>query len=154
MRGGWLRRILREPLLHFLALGALLFAMYGWMNGGGAGADREIVVTRGQLTSLKAQFERLWQRQPNAQELQGLVDGWVREEVLYREGLAMGLDRDDAVVRRRIAQKLEFLADSEAAGVASDGQLQAWLTQHAADYTVEPIYSLQQLYFDLPCCAG
>ncbi len=147
-----LRRLWREPLLHFLALGALLFAIYGWMNGGNTGGSesREIVVSRGQVDSLKAQFERVWQRQPNAEELKGVIDGWVREEVMVREGLAMGLDRDDLVVRRRVVQKIEFLADGAAAGVAapSEAQLQAWLAQHAADYQLDPVYTLAQVYFD------
>lgn len=145
-----LRRLLREPLLHFLALGALLFAFYGWLNGGAIGGDdsREIVVSRGQVDSLKAQFERVWQRPPNAEELNSVIDGWVREEVFYREGLAMGLDRDDLVVRRRVVQKIEFLADGEAPVAPTDAQLQAWLDQHPDDYRVDPVYTLAQVYFD------
>jgi hypothetical protein len=96
-----MRRLIREPLLHSLALGALLFALYGWLHREGFNPRNEIVVSKGQVSNLRSQFERLWQRDPTQQELQGLIDNWVREEIFYREGLAMGLDRDDPIVRRR-----------------------------------------------------
>ena len=116
-----INRLLREPLLHFFLLGVALFALYGWLNVGGPGAANEIVVSRGQLESLQAQFERVWQRPPTSQELQGLVDTWVREEIFYREGMAMGLDRDDPVVRRRIAQKIEFIIDAATPPPTTEG---------------------------------
>ena len=106
-----LRRVLGEPLLHFLALGALLFVSYAWVHGGGTGTADEIVVSSGQVKSLRAQFMRVWQRPPTRQEMDAQIDAWVREEVLYREGIALALDRDDPVVRRRVAQKMAFIAD-------------------------------------------
>jgi parvulin-like peptidyl-prolyl isomerase len=113
-----------------------------------APAPDEIVVSRGQMENLQLQFERVWQRPATQQELQGLIDNWVREEILYREGVTLGLDRDDAVVRRRIAQKLEFIVESAAPSPPTDGELQAWLDSHASDYQIEPVYSLRQVYFD------
>ncbi|MGH8204993.1 MAG: peptidyl-prolyl cis-trans isomerase, partial [Steroidobacteraceae bacterium] len=107
-----------------------------------------IVVSSGQVANLRQQFERVWQRPPSAQELQGLVDNWVREEIFYREGVAMGLDRDDPVVRRRIQQKLEFIMDSAAPVAPTDAELQSWLDEHADRYRVEPRYALRQIYFD------
>lgn len=94
--------MLREPLLHFFALGVLLFAAYGWLQGRVFASPDEILVSSGQVANLRQQSERVWQRPPSAQELQGLVDNWVREEIFYREGVAMGLYRDDPVVRRRM----------------------------------------------------
>lgn len=143
-----MRRLWREPLLHFLVLGALLFALYGWLQRGVLQTPDEIVVTASQVQSLQAQFQRTRQRAPTPQELQGLVDNWVREEVFYREGLAMGLDRDDSIVRRRVAQKLEFVSDGTAPDAPTVAELQAWLDEHAADYRVEPSYSLRQIYFN------
>lgn len=143
-----MNRIFREPLLHFLVLGAALFALYGWLNRAGFDAPNEIVVSRGQVESLSAQFERVWQRAPTPQEKQGLIDGWVREEILYREGLAMGLDRDDPVVRRRISQKVQFIVEGTTAEAPSAEELQRWLDQHREDYRVESTYSLRQVYFD------
>jgi len=142
-----MRRLLREPLLHFLLLGALLFGLYGWLRGAPKAAD-EIVFSRGQLQSLQAQFQRTRQRAPTSEELRALVDGWVREEVFYREGVAMGLDRDDPVVRRRVAQKLEFIVEDPASTPPTMAELQAWLDSNADKYLIEPRYTLRQIYFD------
>lgn len=143
-----MQRLLREPLLHFFILGVLLFALYGWLHDGVLKAPSEIVVSRGQVLNLQEQFQRVWHRPPTPEELQGLVDGWVREEILYREGLAMGLDRDDQVVRRRIGQKLEFIAEGAAPKSPTTAELQAWLDAHRDRYLIEPTYSLRQIYFD------
>ena len=143
-----MRRFLREPLLHFLCLGAALFGLYGWLNRALPGAQNEIVVSRGQLQSLQAQFERVRQRAATPEELQGLLDNWIREEIFYREGLAMGLDRDDPVVRRRVGQKLEFILDGMTPAAPSTEELQAWLDTHQAAYRIEATYSLRQVYFD------
>jgi hypothetical protein len=143
-----MRRLLREPLLHFFVLGALLFGLYAFVQRGASSKPTEIIVTRGQLTNLRAQFEKVWQRAPTQQELDGLVENWVREEVFYREGLAMGLDRDDPVVRRRIGQKMEFIVDSAIPVAPTDAQLQEWLDQHPEKYSQGPTYSLRQVFFD------
>ena len=140
-------RYVREPLLHFFLIGALLFATYSWLQRDLL-TPTEIVVSRGQLQSLQMQFERVWQRQPTQDELDGLIDNWVREEIFYREGIAMALDRDDPIVRRRVAQKLEFIIDSAAPTLPSDAELQAWLDAHPDEYQIEPTYSLRQVFFD------
>jgi PPIC-type PPIASE domain len=141
-------RLLREPLLHFFLIGVALFGLYGWLQGDVLSSPTEIFVSRGQLQSLQIQFERVWRRPATKEELQGLVDNWVREEVFYREGIAMALDRDDPIVRRRIGQKLEFILDSAAPPLPTDAELQAWLDAHPDDYQIEPIYSLRQVFFD------
>jgi hypothetical protein len=143
-----IRRLLREPLLHFFAVGALLFGAYGVLHRSSANAPDEIVVSRGQLQNLQLQFERVWQRPATDSELQALVDNWVKEEIFYREGMTLGLDRDDSVVRRRIGQKLEFIVESATPPPPTDNELQAWLDSHTANYQVEPTYSLRQVYFD------
>jgi hypothetical protein len=141
-------RLLREPLLHFFLVGAVLFGVYGWLQGDRSNSPTEVVVSRGQVRSLQMQFERVWQRPATRDELQGLIDGWVKEEIFYREGLAMALDRDDPVVRRRVGQKLEFILDSAAPASPSDTELQAWLDAHPSDYQTEPTYSLRQVFFN------
>jgi len=141
-------KLLREPLLHFFVLGAVLFAMYSWLHRGQIEAPGEIFVSRAQVSSLQAQFERVWRRPANPAELQHLVDNWVREEIFYREGLAMGLDRDDPVVRRRVGQKIQFIIEGAAPTSPTTAELQAWLDAHPADYRTEPRYSLRQVYFD------
>jgi parvulin-like peptidyl-prolyl cis-trans isomerase-like protein len=142
------RRLLREPLLHFLGLGVLLFLLYGWARNGVLDAPDEIVVSPGQLDSLQMQFERTWQRAPTPEELQGLVDSWVREEVFYREGLAAGLERDDPIVRRRVGQKIEFMIAVAPQAPPTNAELQSWLETHADRYAIEPRYSLRQVFFD------
>jgi hypothetical protein len=144
-----MRRLLQEPLLHFLILGALLFGLYSLLQGRALKPATEIVVSRGQVQSLQAQFQRTRQRAPTSEELQGLVESWVREEIFYREGLAIGLGRDDPIVRRRVAQKLEFIADDGVTTPPTAAELQAWLDAHPDKYLIEPRYTLRQIYFDV-----
>jgi PPIC-type PPIASE domain len=143
-----MRRLIREPLLHFLILGAALFALYGWLNRDGFKGPNEIVVSRGQSAALKSQFERVWQRPPTEQELAALIDNWVREEIFYREALAMGLDRDDPVVRRRMQQKVEFVLDSAIPEAPTTEEMQKWLDAHEDTYRIDGQYTLSQVYFD------
>ncbi|PDT72645.1 peptidylprolyl isomerase [Bradyrhizobium sp. C9] len=110
-----MRRLLREPLLHFVVLGAILFAAYAGMPGHSSTSVQDIVVSRNRVAHLAGMFSRSWRREPSADELSELVDDYVHEEVLYREAKAMGLDNDDPVIRRRLRQKLEFLAEDVAA---------------------------------------
>ena len=133
-----MRRLLAEPLLHFLFLGALLFVLYGWLNRDGLRPNDEVVVDQARVEALAARFERAWQRPPSRNELQGLVDNWIREEIIYREGLSEGMDRDDEVVRRRVVQKMSSLAEGMAADVPSEADLQRWLREHPDDYRVAP----------------
>ncbi|GAB3338218.1 peptidyl-prolyl cis-trans isomerase [Marilutibacter aestuarii] len=140
---------LREPLVHFLLLGGLLFVLYGALNRDALRAPDEIVVDQARVDALQEVFERTWQRPPNAVELRNLVDGWVREEILYREGVAAGLDEDDTVVRRRVVQKMQFMSEGMAAAAApSDAELEAWLQAHADAYRMPPRYTLQQVFFE------
>jgi hypothetical protein len=142
-----MRRILREPLFHFLLLGAALFAAYGVLSGRGAAEPDEIVVTRGRIESLATVFQRTWQRPPTQDELDGLVAEYVREEVCAREAVALGLDQDDSVIRRRLRQKLEFVSEDLAAEVEpTDGELQAYLDGHAEAFRVEPSFAFRQVF--------
>jgi PPIC-type PPIASE domain len=143
-----MRRILHEPLLHFLLLGALLFWLYGALNRGALDAPGEIVVDRARVENLAAQFQRSWRRPQTTEEMPGLIDAWVREEVFYREGTALRLDRDDPVVRRRVGQKLAAIADAQSTAEAGEEELQAWLAAHQDEYRIEPRYELRQVFFD------
>jgi hypothetical protein len=95
---------------------------------------------------LAARFERTWQRPPSLEERKGLIDNWVQEEMLYREGLALGLDRDDPVVRWRMAQKVDFMIDS-GSRAPEEHELAAWFEAHAEDYRVPPRYAFEQIFF-------
>ncbi len=141
-------RLLREPLLHFFVLGALLFALFGVFNRDALRAPDEIVVDDQRIAALRAQFERTWQRPPMPAELEGLVDNWVREEMLYREGVALGFETDDPVIRRRVVQKVSFMTEALVDEAVTDEELQKWLAEHPDDYRIEPRISLRQIYFD------
>jgi hypothetical protein len=143
-----MKRILKEPLLHFLLLGAMLFAAHGVLSRDGAGVPGRIIVTQGQIESMAKLFARTWQRAPSDVELQELVRSHVREEVLYREGLALGLDRDDPIIRRRVAQKLEFISEGADAVEPSDNELQAYLDAHRDLFAVEPTLTFRHIYLD------
>lgn len=141
--GKWLR----EPLVHFLLIGALIFVVYEQWAGKGS-APGEIFVSRGQQENLLNTFERTWRRPPTAEEFEGLLRDHVREEIAYRESQAMGLDEDDIVIRRRLRQKLEMLAEDVASlALPDERQLQAYLDANPQDFQVEPRLTLRQVYF-------
>jgi hypothetical protein len=138
---------LREPLIHFLLLGAAIFFAYDFFAGAGQAPD-EIVISRGQQENLLNTFGRTWRRPPTPAEYQGLLQDYIRQEIAYRESVAIGLDQGDIVIRRRLRQKLEMLAEDVAALAApDDAQLQTYLDAHTADFAIEPRLSLRQIYF-------
>ena len=108
-----LRRALGEPLLQFLVLGALLFAGYRLVHPERAARveGNRVELTADDVRQLEIVWTAQWHRAPTQDELQGLVESRVREEILYREALALGLERGDTIIKRRLAQKMEFLAD-------------------------------------------
>jgi PPIC-type PPIASE domain len=142
------RKFLREPLVHFLALGALVFLVFHFAANSGDAPAGSIVVSAAKLEQLSIGFTRTWHRPPSQKELDGLVEDYIREEVLYREALAMGLDKDDTIVRRRMRQKLEFLTgDATAAVLPTDQDLQDWLDKHSDKFRAEPKWAFRQVYF-------
>jgi len=141
-----LNRLLREPLLHFLAIGAALFAVYAFV-GRNAATPSRIVVTAGRIESLAAGFERTWRRPPTPEELDGLVRDYVLEEACAREAIARGLDQDDGVIRRRLQQKLLFITDVEDAGEPTEAQLAAFLAAHPERFRSEDRISFRHVYF-------
>jgi hypothetical protein len=145
-----MRRLLREPLLHFLLLGAALFAAYAYLGRSVAGVEtsRQIQLGVDDLSQLELGFESQWRRPPTPDEFRLLVENRVQEEVLYREALAMGLDRDDTIVRRRMAQKMQFLAeDVAAAHEPSTDELRAWYGRNGDRFALPGRVSFRHLYF-------
>ena len=145
-----MRRVLKEPLFHFLLIGAALFAVFGWARvGERSGDDSTIVVSAGRIQQLAGIFAKTWQRPPTKQELQGLIDDFVLEEIYYRQAREMGIDRDDTVIRRRLRQKLEFLTDDAAALVEpSDEELAAYLAENEERFRRDSVYSFRQIYIN------
>jgi hypothetical protein len=142
-----IQRLLREPLLHFLLIGAALFPLYGALNQGESDAPREILISEARVAAIAENFATVWMRPPTAVELKGLVDDYVAEEVYYREAIAMGLDRDDTVIRRRLRQKMEFLSEGIADSVEpTDARLQGYLEQNAAQFARPAELTFMQVY--------
>jgi hypothetical protein len=138
-------KLLREPLVQFLLIGAILFAVGRVRSGGGASG--EIVVSAGKVTQLSQRFETVWMRPPTRPELEGLVGEYVREEVFYREARAMGLDVDDPVIRRRLMTKLQFVSeDLVTTAEPSDSDLAAWLAANPDKVRRDPILTFAQVY--------
>ena len=127
-------RWLRDPLVVFVLLGIGVFALDGWLAGSET-ARPLIEITPDEVERLRARWIAQWGREPTGDELQTLVDEAVDEEILYREAQRLGLDRDDAIVRRRLAQKLTFiLEDSGATGPPSEAEVEEYYARHAERY--------------------
>jgi len=143
-------RILREPLLWFLLAGGVLFGVYRWMNPEAFNRpDRNrIVLTRDDLTQMSVQWRAQGLPPLSAAQWKSLIDARVREEVLFREAVALGLDRDDTIVKRRMVQKMDFLAqDLAAARTPTSNELREWFTAHPERFTLPPRVSFRHLYF-------
>jgi len=141
-------RWLKEPLFHFLLIGTGLFMLYGWQADDTVRAD-QIIFTEAKIDRLINMWERKWQRLPTQQELQSLIEQQVREEVLYREALAMGLDKGDMMVRRRLSQKMEFISnDLTSLAEPDDEQLQAYLDSYPDKFSIPGRISYSQVYLN------
>ena len=143
-------KLVREPLLLFLVLGALLFGLHTLVNDPPTESDttNRIQVTAAHIDQLRAGWQRQMGRPPQRQELQGLIDAFIREEVLVREALALGLDRDDIVVRRRLAQKMNFLVEDLALlNEPTEAELSDYFEQHPDLYRLPPRISFTHIYF-------
>ena len=144
------RRWAREPLLHFLLIGAALFVIYHWLNPTATNSDtsRRIELTNDDIRQLEISWTAQWQRPPTPEEMRNLVEDKVRQEILYREGLALGLDRDDTIVKRRLAQKMEFLADDVSAlRDPSLDELKKWYAKNGSQFSLPSRITFRHLYF-------
>ena len=142
-----LKRLLREPLLHFLAIGGLIFLLFAAVDDTRDAPTDVIVVTPERINQLAAGYSSVWKRMPTDDELDALIDEHVREEVYYREALALGLDRNDTIVRRRLRQKMEFLMDTGAYLLEpSAGELEAYFAANERTYRSGPRLAFEQVY--------
>jgi hypothetical protein len=143
-----LGRFLREPLVHFLLLGALIFGAFKFISSETIEPGK-ILITQGRIESLEIAFSRTWRRPPTASELEGLIRDYVREEVFAREAVALGLDKDDTIIRRRLRQKLEFVSEDVAAHAEpSDEQLREYLKAHADAFRGDRRFTFKQVYLN------
>jgi len=142
-------KLSREPLVHFLLLGALMFVVYGLVSDRAGSELAPIVVTPGKIDNLAATFSRTWQRPPTEQELGGLIEDYIREEVFCREAMALGLDREDTVIRRRLRQKMEFISDDVTVlEEPDDDELRAYLAKNPDAFLVEQRSTFRHVHLD------
>ncbi|MFN2099699.1 peptidyl-prolyl cis-trans isomerase [Altererythrobacter sp. MF3-039] len=138
----------REPLVQFLFGGALLFVFFAWRGEPADPASRDIEVSRDDQAQLAVRFEALMRRPPTDAELDNLIEQYLREEILYREALRLGLDQDDPVVRRRLSQKMDEIAGARAeTAPVTDAMLQEWIEAHPERFAADATYSFDQLWF-------
>lgn len=143
-------KLLREPLLHFLFIGAAIYLLYGvFAETVPEETDKTIVVSTAEIEWMQTAWQKRWNRLPTPDELDGMLQQYIRETVLYREALTMGLNQHDQVIRRRLAQKLEFLAkDLVALTPPTEQELQTYFAEHQARYQAPTRYTFTQVFID------
>lgn len=145
-----LRRLLREPLIQFLLVGLTLFGAWQLVGPAQAGRDapNRIVITEDDLKQMSVAWMAQGMPPPTPQQLQSLVEKRVREEVLYREALALGLDKDDVIVRRQLARKMEFVAeDVSKLDEPTPQELRAWFDKNASRFALPARATFRHVYF-------
>ena len=144
-----MRKLLREPVLHFLLIGIALFVGYGLASPPAPDGAR-IVVSKAMVDDMAREFQKRWNRPPANEELAGMVEAHVRDEIMYREALALGFDRDDPMIKRRLRQKFEvMIEEQDASETPTDADLDAYLTQYAQRFTLPGTVSFDQVVLDV-----
>jgi len=141
-----LRKLVGEPMVHFLLIGSVLFGAYQWVSPGDSGG-RRIVITQGVVDDLVTQHVAARGREPSTTELNDLMESYVRQEILYREGVRLGLERDDLVVKRRVRQKIEMIAEEDASTRApTEADLFAYLSANEARFVQPAVVTFEQVF--------
>jgi hypothetical protein len=144
-----MKKILREPLLHFLLIGTAIFTAYGLMSKRSSDQPGKIIISAGQVAAMAEGFTRTWRRPPTRAEIEGLIRDQVQEEVYCREAMALGLAKDDTIIRRRLRQKMEFVSDDVAAlAEPTDDELSVFLKAHADTFRVQRQFTFSQVYLN------
>lgn len=142
-------KLLREPLLHFLFLGAGIFFFYAQFYASQENSEQKIIITKAKIETLANAFIKAKGRAPTADEMQKQLEYSIREQVLYREAIAMGLDKEDTIIQRRLAQKVKYLFnDLSIIDKASDKQLETFIQEHPSKFIKPAMISFSQIYFD------
>lgn len=144
-----MKKLLHEPFLHFLLLAAVVFLVYKWRSKEEPSGPKEILVTQGTIENLTATYARVWNRVPTQEDTRWLIQEYVREEVCTRQAIAIGLDRDDTIIRRRLRQKMEFLFQNAVAQLEpSDEELLRYLKTHPESFRAEPMVTFTHIYLN------
>ena len=144
------KSILKEPLFQFFVLGVFVYVLYGlFASLDDKQAENTIVVTKGEIDWMKDTWTKRWNRPPTDQELEGLIDQHIEESIFYQEALKMGLDQNDVIIRRRLAQKLKFLQeDLLKPGEPSEEALRAYFRENISMYSSDELVTLTQIFYD------
>ena len=144
-----MKKLLKDPLLHFLLIGAALFLVFGLIKSPAGIEENRIVITSGDIEALQANFARTWQRPPTESEVSGLIEDRVRDEIAYREAVAMGLDQGDSVIRRRLRMKMELIVE-DVAGLSppTDEDLETYLGEYRESFRQQPQVSFMHVYLN------
>lgn len=144
----FLKRLVSEPLLHFVLIGAVLFYI-GYRNTAeSTNPGNEIVITEGDINQMLVSWMAQGRPAPSADAIRSMVETKVREEVLYREAIAMGLDKEDTIVKRRLAQKMDFLAeDLSTLEEPTTEDLRKWFEAHRDEFVLPPRVSFRHVYY-------
>jgi hypothetical protein len=135
--------LLREPLIHFVLIGGVLFTVYAALNGTrpDSASSPRIEITKGDTDQLRQAWQMQWKRPPATDELDGLIAGEIRERILAREAMKLGLDQDDTIVRRRLAQKLEFmLQDVATIRQPTEDEVARYFAKNSTTYTIPDVW--------------
>lgn len=142
-----MKKFLKEPFLHFIVFGVLLFVLYGFVNQESNNRD-EIIIDTNDIDSYTAKWEMQWKRPPTQEELSNLILQNIKQEVFYQEALKMNLDHNDEIIKRRLSQKMEFLSNDLATlAEPNDDELKAYYNRHSAKYMTPYSYTLYQIVF-------
>jgi hypothetical protein len=144
-----MKKLLKDPLLHFLLIGAALFLVFGLIKSPAGIEENRIIITSGDIEALQANFARTWQRPPTESEVSGLIEDRVRDEIAYREAVAMGLDQGDSVIRRRLRMKMELIVE-DVAGFSppTDEDLETYLAEYRESFRQQPQVSFIHVYLN------
>ena len=143
-------RFFKEPLVLLLLIGACIYGGYQWFQKGEQKSEQtSIHIDSGQINGMIMQWEKRWNRPPTREEIDGLIQQYVREEILYRQAVAMELDKNDPITRRRTVQKLEFLTNDIAMSIEpTDAELEQFFADHEADYRSPDVITFLQVFFN------
>lgn len=148
MQNEKIKRVLREPLVHFLLIGIGLFGLYSLIQPAVDDDLNRIVITSSQKDQITVQFSRTWMRSPTEDEFNALIKSYVRDEVYYREAIALGLDKDDMQIRQRMRQKLDFILEDLVVEEVNDKTLLLFLQQHPEKFSQQKQTSFEQLFLN------
>jgi len=145
-----LTRLFKEPLLQFLIIGAAIYGAYAWFASPEDDyRDNTILVDANRINVMISEWEARWSRSPTRQEIEGLIQAYIKEDVLYRQAVTMGLNEDDPITRRRMAQKLEFLtSDLASFQQPAEGELKQFFEENQEAYRDPDLISFTQIFID------